>query len=52
MDTLSLSIGYAALADDPDATLAALEKKADSEMYRDKAAYYSERGVDRRRRTG
>ena len=40
VDTLSLSIGYAALADDPGATLAALEKKADREMYRDKAEYY------------
>ena len=47
-DKLSISLGYAAHADDEDLTIHELEKKADKEMYASKAKYYKESGVDRR----
>ena len=46
---LSLSVGYAAHADHPDADIHGLEILADQMMYREKKRYYSAPGVDRRR---
>lgn len=48
-DTLSVSIGYASHADNPDLDIDMLEKKADDEMYQSKARYYEKTGVDRRK---
>ncbi|MCR4791958.1 MAG: diguanylate cyclase [Lachnospiraceae bacterium] len=48
-DEVTLSIGYAAHKDNPDATLVDLEHIADEDMYAQKAKYYKERGIDRRR---
>lgn len=47
---LSLSVGYAAHSEHPDADIHALEVLADEMMYREKERYYSTPGVDRRRR--
>ena len=47
-DVLSISIGFAAHADDEDLTIHELEKKADKEMYAAKAGYYEKSGIDRR----
>lgn len=47
---LSLSVGYAAHADDEGLSLHELEKQADREMYLSKAKYYEAEGVDRRHR--
>ena len=47
---LSLSIGVAALRNNPDYSLFELEKEADRLMYADKEAYYQQSGRDRRRR--
>lgn len=46
--TLSLSVGYASLADNPDLDIDSLEKKADTEMYKAKTRYYEKKGIDRR----
>jgi diguanylate cyclase (GGDEF)-like protein len=48
-DEVTLSIGYAVHKDNPDASLADLEHIADEDMYVQKAKYYKERGIDRRR---
>ncbi len=48
---ISMSVGYAALSDHPDAALDELEHMADAEMYREKERYYKEKGIDRRRPT-
>ena len=48
-DEVTLSIGYAVHKDKPDATLSDLEHIADEDMYVQKAKYYKERGIDRRR---
>ena len=48
--TLSVSVGYAAVADFPDLNLKGLAKKADNMMYEDKEAYYKKMGIDRRRK--
>jgi GGDEF domain-containing protein len=45
---LSISLGFAAHADDEDLTIHELEKKADKEMYAAKAGYYEKSGIDRR----
>lgn len=47
--SLSISIGYAALKDHPDATVTQLEKLADESMYEDKAEFYRTHNIDRRR---
>ena len=47
-DSLSISLGYAAYADNQDLTIHELEKKADKEMYASKARYYEKSGIDRR----
>ena len=47
-DKMSISIGYASLADNEHLTIHGLEKKADEEMYKAKARYYEESGIDRR----
>jgi diguanylate cyclase (GGDEF)-like protein len=49
-DELSMSVGYAALRDHPDATVDDLERIADNAMYAKKARYYQQKGIDRRRR--
>lgn len=49
MDSLSISVGYAAHKDYPDADLKELEKIADAVMYEDKTRYYKENGFERRR---
>lgn len=48
--TLSLSVGYASLAQNPDSSIDDLEHKADFEMYKDKEKYYKDNGIDRRKR--
>ena len=50
VDTLSLSVGYAASCDHPGAPVADLEKAADVFMYNEKENYYKNKGIDRRRR--
>ena len=47
-ESLSISIGVAAYADNQDLNVNELEKKADNEMYQAKARYYAAKGVDRR----
>ena len=46
--SLSLSIGYAAHRDHPDASVEQLKRIADSNMYEDKNKFYEETGLDRR----
>ncbi len=48
-DEVTLSIGYASHKDNPDAKLEDLERIADEDMYSEKARFYEERGIDRRR---
>ena len=48
-DEISMSVGYAAYIDHPDATIDELEHIADSDMYDEKEKYYKGRGIDRRR---
>ena len=48
-DKLSLSVGYAAREEHPEADIHGLEILADQMMYREKNRYYSAPGVDRRR---
>ena len=48
-DKLTMSVGYAAYADHPDATVDDLEHIADASMYVEKDRYYRETGIDRRR---
>ncbi|MBR0368811.1 MAG: GGDEF domain-containing protein [Clostridia bacterium] len=48
-EALSLSVGYAARRDHPDADIHGLEIRADQMMYRAKSRYYSAPGTDRRR---
>ena len=47
-DTLSVSVGYAALAENAGAGADALERLADKEMYREKENHYTETGLHRR----
>ncbi len=51
VEELSLSIGYAAHRDYPEADVLELEKLADNRMYEDKSEYYKKSGKDRRTRT-
>ena len=51
-DTLSMAVGYATHADNPDATVDDLEHMADADMYAEKERYYRETGIDRRRAMG
>ena len=44
-----MSVGYAAFKDNPRASIDDLEHKADADMYAEKAKYYKESGIDRRR---
>ena len=46
---LSVSVGYASHADNPNFDVHELEKRADDAMYQSKARYYEKQGVDRRR---
>ena len=46
---LSVSVGYAIRSDSPNASVEMLAGIADSRMYENKAAYYKQIGVDRRR---
>ncbi len=48
-ESLSLSVGYAAHSEHPDADIHGLERFADQMMYREKNRYYSTPGMDRRR---
>ena len=48
-DTIALAVGYASMANHPDATVDDLERIADAEMYAEKNRYYQEAGIDRRR---
>ena len=48
-DELSMSIGYAGIADHKDSNVDELEHIADSDMYNEKEKYYSSIGHDRRR---
>lgn len=47
--SLAVSIGYACGIDYPECTIQELQKKADEMMYRDKAEYYRNSGINRRR---
>lgn len=46
---LNLAVGYAALSENPAASIDDLEHLADTRMYEDKSAFYSKSGNDRRR---
>lgn len=46
---VSISVGYAARKDHPDADVRELERIADQQMYEAKARYYEETGKDRRK---
>lgn len=46
-DRLSVSVGYAALRQYPEATIDGLEHIADADMYKEKQRYYKETGNDR-----
>ncbi len=48
--SLSLSVGSAEAADHPGVSMEKLVSIADQEMYKEKTAYYSKSGVDRRKR--
>ncbi len=48
-EKISVSVGYAALKDNTRASIDDLERKADADMYAEKARYYKESGIDRRR---
>ncbi len=48
-ESMSLSVGYAAHREHPDADIHGLERYADQMMYREKNRYYSAPGMDRRR---
>ena len=48
VDRLSLAYGFARAADHPDMNIDELMLAADKAMYRCKAAYYSQAGIDRR----
>ena len=50
VDSISISAGYAAHADHPEAKIEDLERLADQKMYEDKAGYYRHSGNDRRHR--
>ena len=47
-EKLSISIGYAAIKDNPGADISELEKKADAMMYEEKRQHYQKSGNDRR----
>lgn len=49
VDSLSISVGCASHAENPDLDLEGLEKLADRRMYAEKARHYSQSGMDRRR---
>lgn len=49
MDSLTLSVGFAAVSDNPGADIGELERLADTAMYEDKARFYRQAGQDRRR---
>jgi len=48
VDRLSMSYGYAAKEEFPEASVAALAAEAEKRMYKAKSAYYQRQGVDRR----
>lgn len=48
-DEITMSVGYAAFRDYPDAALDELERIADADMYSEKEKHYREKGIDRRR---
>lgn len=48
-DKITMSVGYAAFKDHPEASLADLEHIADSDMYAVKERYYRENGIAQRR---
>lgn len=45
MDSLALSVGFAAAADNPGADIGELERLADTAMYEDKARFYKQAGL-------
>ncbi len=47
-DEITMSVGYAAYKDHPEATVDDLEHIADADMYREKDRFYKERGIERR----
>ncbi|MBQ3428113.1 MAG: GGDEF domain-containing protein [Clostridia bacterium] len=49
IDRLSMSVGFAALRDNPKATIDDLEHLSDADMYAEKDRYYKENGIERRR---
>ena len=48
-DEVTMSVGYAAHKDQPDASVDDLEHVADADMYAEKEKHYKERGIERRR---
>ncbi len=48
-DEITMSVGYAAHKDQPDASIDDLEHIADAAMYAEKERFYKERGIQRRR---
>lgn len=48
-DSLSIAFGWASREEFPDASIDELLHKADKRMYADKAAYYRQAGIDRRK---
>ncbi|MCR4956105.1 MAG: GGDEF domain-containing protein [Lachnospiraceae bacterium] len=48
-DKITMSVGYAAAKDYQDVSVEDLERYADEDMYKEKARYYQETGIDRRK---
>ncbi len=48
-EEMTMSVGYAAHKDHPDASIDDIEHLADKDMYLQKGKFYEERGIDRRR---
>ena len=48
-ERITMSVGYAVHRDNAEASIDDLEHKADADMYAEKARYYKESGIDRRR---
>lgn len=49
VDEVTVSVGFAAIKDHPGASVDELERLADEDMYAEKAKFYRERGIDRRK---
>ena len=50
IDSIQISIGYASKKENPSMNIKQLCKLADSQMYKTKAEFYKNSGIERRRR--